>query len=259
MSMIINPYVFAGVTYQAMTQAWLDEMDTPLDATRAGIVDAFVIAATPTILQKLDGFYIHALPLSQQSRLNLSYPTGSNAELNINGSPTFTANVGWQGNSNIANTLSTPQNVSALTYFTQNSASFGIYTSTTPSGNVTACGTSDANNWIVPNYLGSHTYARINMNANSALNLGGGGNGLHAANRTNSTTYQVYKNGSQLTSATGASVALTATPFRICSNGATVPSNAVIGASFIGGSLTSGEHATLYAALNTMMGDLAAV
>lgn len=259
--MIINPYSFTGAapSYNAMTQAWLDEMDTPLDSTRAGIVDTFVIAATTTILSKFDSFCIHALPLSQQSRLNLPYPTGANDVMNINGSPTFTANVGWYGGGSTSNTISTKQNVNAMTYYTRDNASFGIYTSTTPSENATACGMSNNESWIVPNYLGANTYVRINMNANSSLSLGGGGNGLHAANRTLSTTYQVYKNGSQLANAARGSRALPASPFYVCSNGAVVPGTATIGVSFIGGSLTSGEHSTLYSALNTMMTDLAAV
>lgn len=239
------PMLFASrSSYAPASEAYFAAMTTQLDDARKEAIDEFIRGLiTDGIYSKLDYGVIHGLPLEQQALV--SFTPGNPVLLKI-GSPTFVANEGWVSVGSNASRLDTPANYDTFANFQQNSASYGTYLLTAPNQNAIAMGTSDGKNRIVPNYVGTHKYARINMTSNPPLNLGGGGTGLQAVDRSGASAWTFYKNGFSHGSGTTASSAPTSVPFSILNeNGAVAANNNKHAFSFIGGSLTPTEHDNL--------------
>lgn len=245
--------------YAPQSLAYFAAMGTQLSTPRKSVIDKFIKGIiTDTVFAELEYGFIHRLPVEQQSLVN--FCTG-NAVLTKVGTPTFTANVGWTSVGANASRLDTPTNYSTFSKFTQNSATFGTWLTTAPSGNIVSMGTSDDRNLLIANYAGAHHQGRVNQTSATALNLGGGGTGLHMFDRDGSSSVKLYKDGSQTgATQTNASVARTATPFSILNANGLAPATGNVHAlSFIGGSMSAAQHLALYNRVNTLLTDLAAI
>ena len=250
-------------TIVSETQAWLDELDTPLDEPRTKIVNTFIrqlIAAG--IWDNLDSLYIFALPTSQASRLNVKSPTGADAELTVVGSPIFTPNVGWNGNNNVGNRLAMTSTLGSLTTYSQDAAHIGVWVSSTPSENAVVMG-ADTYTLIVPNYLGANSYGRLHRPVSTNNTSGFGGVGHHLTNRGESSTYTHYKNGSSVSSAISNSSNSIAMEGIISFCNITVdvgadPSNATIALGHVGLNLSGTQISNFYTIANQLLTDLAA-
>ncbi len=257
--------LMGGISLHPYTVAYLAQFVTPLDSARIKIIDTFVRALVSyNIWTKFGHLGIHALPVQQQSLVNLVNPAHATfGSLVIVGSPVFTANVGWRSTGAYANRLQTGGNANDATLkFGQNNASFGVFANPTVNQNACIISSSTGNSRIAVQYNGNpgHFYLRMNMAANSSLALGGGGPGLFACNRTAYKAWQSYKNGSPHASSTNASTAVPASPFLICADfSGGVTGTSTVRLSFIGASMTATEHANFYTACNALITDLAAV
>lgn len=99
----------------AETQAFAARCDTegaPLDTARLNVLDTYIRGLISDGLWARIGLLsIACLPNSVHSRINVKSPSDTLAT--INGSPTFTANSGWKGNSAVANYLEFPNDVTS--------------------------------------------------------------------------------------------------------------------------------------------------
>jgi hypothetical protein len=248
--------------YDPATTAYLNEMVTPLDTNRADAINDYVISLKAAGLFTLPAYIgIHALVTEQQSLLNLLNPTDVDiGTLDKIGSPVFTTKAGIASNGNNANRYQTSINyTNAKLKFGQNSACFGAWFDPAPSQNAVNMGTSDNLNWMVPNYLGSHQYGRVNMSSNSSISAGGGGVGLHMMNRSASNAFQMYFNGSNFSSGSTASAARTNVPFCFGNANGSSPGSSRLRVSLVGPSMTDGQHADFYAATNNLLTALDAI
>lgn len=245
-------------SYAPQSAAYFAAMTTQLDSLRKQALDKCIKGfITDGLFSKLDYAVVHALVAEQQTLVSF---TAGNPILVKVGTPTFTTKVGWTGVSSDASRLETPVNYNTFTNFQQNSASFGTFLTGTVAGTNTTCmGTSDALNIITPNYLSAHKYGRVNMSSNSSLSAGQGGNGLQAINRSTSTAFDLYRNGTSHNTGSLASSAPTAVKFNILTANLGVPAACTHAFTFIGGSLTGSEHLALYNRVNTLLTELAAI
>lgn len=239
-------------------------MSSAPDDTRKGVIDTCIGAIkTAGVWTKLDCLWILAAHDSQAALLdwkNLSDATAVN-------SPTFTTDRGFTGDGSTSyiNTNFTPS-TDGVNY-TQNSACMGAYlnagTDTAVSGPNSIGFNSNSNarqSRIEPwrSATGGAT-VRVRMNDATATTVGTIATrfGLTASNRSASNAVQVYRNGSSIGTSAVTSAALgTIDAYILGFNDAgllTGQNDNRCAAAFVGGSLTSTEHADLFTAIEAYL------
>lgn len=210
----------------------------------------------------LDALYIFATKDTTTANLNIC---GTNFGLTQTGTVTFSADHGYTGNGSTGylDTGFTPS--TAAGNYTQNSASFGVYTlnaritgqAYANMGSAKASSTAAAD--FFPWYTDNNTY--IEVNANDSGVAASVVNGMWALTRTASNALVGYHNGSSFRSASTASIGLPDLTFII---GAThIPAGTVVAfsadqnsAAFIGGALNATQAANLSTRINSYMAAL---
>lgn len=260
---IFNPV--AGYSYTNAEAATLvAAMSSAPDDTRKGVIDTCIGAIkTAGVWTKLDCLWILAAHDSQAALLdwkNLSDATAVN-------SPTFTTDRGFTGDGSTSyiNTNFTPS-TDGVNY-TQNSACMGAYlnagTDTAVSGPNSIGFSSNSNtrqSRIEPwrSATGGAT-VRVRMNDAAATTVGTIATrfGLTASNRSASNAVQVYRNGSSIGTSAVTSAALgTIDAYILGFNDAGLlngQNDNRCAAAFVGGSLTSTEHADLFTAIEAYL------
>ncbi|MBC40384.1 MAG: hypothetical protein CMH91_15155 [Oceanicaulis sp.] len=241
--------------------AIIDAMSTEPSAARKSLISSLVEGLkTDGIWSKLDRLWVMAAHAAQAGGLDWKNPSTSGNALTAVNSPTFTTDQGYTGDglSSYLNTNYAPSvdGVSAL----QDSVSAGVWVRATGASS-TYLGvtdrTADPEHAIrIQDNLGTNQ-ARVNDLTFVSYSTSAAANQLLTVNRSSSTTTQLYTNGSSDGSGTATSISipdidlyLLAQNFDGAPNGYTAGQ---ISIAFIGGSLTSTEHANLYSRLNTYM------
>ncbi len=254
----------AGYSYTNAEAATLvAAMSSAPDDTRKGLIDTCIGAIkTAGVWTKLDCLWIRAAHDSQAALLDWKRLSDSTA---VN-SPTFTTDRGFTGDGSTSyiNTNFTPS-TDGVNY-TQNSACMGAYLNAgtdaaSTSKNAMGVLSTGVYFYIWPWYsasAGSGVRARINNAANTTKGTITTAFGLTSANRSGASAVELYRNGSSLGTSTEASVG--APPkdvFELGYNnnntGLSGANDYRIAASFVGGSLTSTEHADLFAAIEAYL------
>jgi len=236
------------------TEALVAAMTPAPDEARIALIDATigsVIAAG--LWAKVDLLYLTAAHAQQAAPLNWINPATALTE---GGAPTFTADQGFTGDA--SNNLLSGPNINALTHYTQNNASFGVWARTQGSGNsFEYCLGAGTNNGLNPLDGFGRVLARINSGSGYA-DTGGAGVGLHSMVRTASNAWQYYKNGAQVTTGTDASTVLQAAPFTLL-GGLGNFSTIQVSAGWAGAALDATESAAMRAALLAYLQGVGAV
>lgn len=239
-------------------------MSSAPNDTRKAVIDTCIGAIkTAGVWSKLDCLWIRAAHDSQAALLDWKRLSDSTA---VN-SPTFTTDRGFTGDGSTSyiNTNFTPS-TDGVNYI-RDSACMGAYlnagTDTNNSsvisiGFVSTSGTRQAR--ITPWQSatpGSGVIGRINDSTATTVGTVTTRFGLTAVNRSASTAVQVYRNGSSIGTSSVASSALgtiDAYELGFNNNGALGGANDNrIAAAFVGGSLTSTEHADLFTAIEAYL------
>jgi hypothetical protein len=160
-------------------------------------------------------------------------------------SPQFTAYQGYAGDGAAA-FLDPGVNITGLTHFTQNSAAIGIYTPTEAASNTSfVYGDSGASATTLGLWRSAGNNAQIRIN--DAVTLSGANTntrGTMVADRTTSAARQIYINAVNIANDTQASAVLpTQHLVFLKSNVSFAPSTTVIGADYVGASLTAAQAA----------------
>lgn len=239
-------------------------MSSAPNDTRKGVIDTCIGAIkTAGVWTKLDCLWIRAAHDSQAALLDWKRLSDSTA---VN-SPTFTTDRGFTGDGSTSyiNTNFTPS-MDGVNY-TQNSACFGAYLNAgtdTVDSTVNSFGfsaSSGARQARVEPWRsatpGSGVRGRINDATATTVGTITTRFGLTAVNRSSSTAVQVYRNGASIgTSSVVSAVlgAIDAYELGYNNNGALGGANDNrSAASFVGGSLTSTEHADLFTAIEAYL------
>ena len=246
-----------GGGYSAEAQQFLDRLTDPGTTRKdayAAIIDALVTAG---VWSKLDALWIMAADSAGNGLVNLKSSSYPLTLVPGSGNPTFDADEGFtaENNSHYIDTGFNPSTAGGQ--FSQNSAHFSFWSRTaSPSPNNVAlmgngaAGTSGESN-LFPAYSGADFYGRVNVNSSSAFGTVPDASGHFIANRSSSTALQGYRNGAAVGSGvTATSQAPLSANFLICRATGGVSGDAKFAAASIGASLSSGEAAALYAALN---------
>lgn len=165
---------------------------------------------TDGVWSKLDILYIFATQTSTIAQLNL---VSSSFNATIVGSPTFTADLGYNGTDNgVANYINTTFNPTTASSpkFTQNSAHMALWSTVTTTSTNAAAGGQTAGHvaYLYTKFSGdSSAYSRINNSGASGPNaVAGNPKGLEIGNRSGASATQLYLNNALLQSAVDASV-----------------------------------------------------
>lgn len=236
----VSAVVTAGGTVSGAQQANVDTL-----------VKAYKAANVWTILDRV---WLLAAANTQQANIDIV----NLATWTTVGTPTFSANVGYSGNSSTGqlNTNFTPS--SAGGNYTQNSAHISAYVKvgTIAANQATVgCNAGGIFAYMEPNTAGaSFAYDLNGSTFPTATDTGTNGVGQYVLTRTSSSAVAVYKNGNTTpvgSSAGDTSGALPTVPFFVFSiNSFGHPSNGTVAAVTIGGALSSAQMAAVALAMN---------
>jgi hypothetical protein len=240
-------------------QAIIDQMSTPPASARQLLIDDLVTGLKADgIWSKLDALWVMAAHAEQAARLNWKDPLGT--ALTAVNSPSFTADQGYTGDGSSAyiNTHFAPSLDGAN--LTQSSGSAGVWVRTVgASGNY--LGVTDRtgvpeHQFRIENNSGTNR-SRFNDITWVSYSTPPATNQLLSSNRSSSSNTQLYTNGSSNGSSTATAIGLPKYDLYLLTQNFDGAPNAYnagqISIVFIGGSLTSAEHANLYSRLNTYM------
>lgn len=205
----INPYTFAGL--DAVTVAWLAQLTTSFGSNPSA---AFITALDTMVrgmrtdgdLTKLDRLWVFAQEVQDYSRVSIVNPSATQiTEVNT---PGWTANQGYTGNGTNEYLNSNYNLSSSSSNYTQNSASFGVYSRSNTATATTELG---CFNGGVPTYNGvsckfsdNSCYGSVNNSTSADLTKTSitRGDGLICAIRTASNASTLYQNGAELSGVT---------------------------------------------------------
>jgi len=199
---------------------------------------------------KLDALYILSAPTAQGACINLVNPFGPDT-LDQIGSPAFTPNLGFTG-SGTGSRLAMITNANALTHFQQDNACYGVAVSAIGTGanpgalDMGTTGTSGSSRVSVR--TSGQARGRINAAGTDIAVTVASGLGITHLNRTTSNAMEMFKDGASIGSNASVSSATVAAPFTILS-ALGAGSSDTVSAAYLGAALTSGEIATLHAAI----------
>lgn len=247
-----------GVSVDLDAAALIARMSSTPDSTRQGVINNLVVALkTASIWTKFDAFYVFAAHDSQAALLNW---VSTSFDATATNSPTFTTDRGFNGNgsSSYIHTNFNPTTASSPKY-TQNSAHYSVWRQN--SGNANGdfgARTTSAGNYLRVSEIDSPGYFFCQINepgASAAANPYGSAVGHWIINRSNSSSGQVYKNGSNFTidlNPIGSSGTIPNSPFSVGAYGSHY-SNKIYASASIGSSLNSTEAAAFASAMQTYM------
>ena len=237
-------------------------MSSAPDDTRKGQIDTCIGAIkTAGVWSKLDCLWIRAAHDSQAALLDWKRLSDSTA---VN-SPTFTTDRGFTGDGSTSyiNTNFTPSTDGAN--YIRDSASMGAYLN---AGTDTAVSGPNSIGALTVSYQariepwrsatpGSTVRARVNDGTATTVGTVATRFGLTAVNRSGASAVQIYRNGASIGTSTAASsnvpsIDVYALGFN---NGGALggANDNRIAAAFVGGSLTSTEHADLFTAIEAYL------
>jgi hypothetical protein len=234
-----------SAAFIARTSGLSDARKTAYDALITSLVSDGVFA-------KLDALYVFAAPDATTALLNLV----QNLYNATNSGATFTADAGYTGDGSSAfidsgfnpSTASTPN-------FVQDSAVIFGWSNTIVAEQGVLVGDPVAvtgNNAIYPESAGGTAFFLVNgSNYNVSASNGGASKGLYAANRSSSLNLAGYKDGASFASASVSSTTVVNANLVFLKGDNGLESTRQILSGGIGESLSSGEHANLYARLHT--------
>lgn len=235
-----------GASYSAEATALFARFSTDPGSTRKTAIDTCITSLKSAgVWAKLDALWVFAAHDAQASLLNW---VSSSHAMAATGSPTFTTDRGYTSDG--SNYLATADTMSSYSLFTQNSAHFSIWeSSTSPSSSNQAINIGAGNN-IYPRYVDDGCYVRVNDSPeSSAIATVVTPNGFTLGNRSSSTARQAYRGGVTLgTYPSTGSAAPENTNLTVFNQAGTHRASVVS----IGGSLDSTEQLALYNALNTL-------
>jgi len=238
----------AGVFLQALIAA----MDTPPDATRQGHIGNLISSLRSAgVWSKADLIYVLAAHDAQAAGLNWKDPAF--AELTATNAPTFTADEGYTGNGTNA-FLDAGVALAGLTNYTLNSASAFVWTITATAGTGRDLGTASSLNASI---LGAAASNNMTMRGNQGLNSSGlaGANGfldMYGWVRRDAADLHIFHGGALVATTAQASSAVPAGNVTLL-RASTGYSPRQIAFALVGGALSNGEVAALYAAVETYM------
>lgn len=237
-----------GSGYEAEATALFARFTSDPGTTRKNDINTCIASLkTNGIWSKLEALWVFAAHDSQASLLNW---VSSSHNMTTAGSPTFTTDAGYTGD-NTTNYLITPDNISAYSLFTQNSAHLSIWI--TGGSAVLATATPRTSNGtgisIYPRFTDGNCYVRINDNPETgSIATVANPNGFTLGNRSSSTGREAYRDGSSLgTYGSSASQAVLTETLRYECNG-----TQKLAMASVGGSLNSTEQSNFYSAMNTL-------
>lgn len=215
------------------------------------LIDALVAQG---IWAKLDVLYVFAAADSATSLINLVSSSFPATQVIPGGAPTFTVDRGWTG-ATISTCIDSGYNpTTAAGHFVRDDAMVGGWSLTATEQNFNLFTMSDgtAQNRVLP-ASASHL-ATYNINDTTSSTVAStDASGFWLANRTGANSKELFKNGASVASAAVASTApINKTVYF-------VPGPIQGSAGFIGSSLTAGQVASLYTALQTYLHSVGAV
>lgn len=247
-----------GVAYEPEAAALFARFTTaPTSARKLLINDLITALKEAGVWSKLDALYLPAAADAQAARRNWIADAYNLSTVN---SPTFTADRGYAGNGTSAR-LATGFNPSSSPSpkYQQNACSLGTW-SRTDNNNATFCdiGSNSVISSIRPRVAGDLAPF---INGSQIVSAVPSSIGFSSVSRSGINTLSVYKNGSLLVSGAAGTTGIPSFDFTLlCRNGSTPDqfSPNQIPAAFIGGSLSDGEQAELYSAVNTYLTEIGA-
>lgn len=244
----------------AATQAYIAAMDIKPTLARAQAIDAVVTGLKSAgIWSKLDCLYLFAAHHRQASRLNVVAP--ATLEFANVGSPVFQSDKGWisPGTGNYLSLGDTVANL--LTQFTQDDAHAGIYAVNNVAQNVTIFGTTALSTfYIAPRLVGNVTRFALNDGTNSNTAAVVTGNPGHLiANRPDSGSKDLWRDGTQLLDLSVASVSLPTGNIVVCAGQGTTNTVHHAAVMHMGAGLSSGEIASFTSIIDTYLTAVGAV
>ncbi len=189
----------------------------PSDSRKMIISETIYQLQVAGIWNKLDIIYFTAAHDSQSAGLN--WKSTENTITAIN-SPLFTTDRGYSGNgtTNYVNTNYNP--LTGITW-TQNSASFGIYSRTNITENKSSGAANGSGTGLALGFRNTSNQIGSRINSLVGDNLivsNSDSRGLFVVNRSSSTAQQVYKNGIQLSANTATSQAVNSLSLYVLAN-----------------------------------------
>lgn len=235
---------------KSATLALIARMSAAPPAGRAEAIYAAVSGIMAAgVWPKMDVLSLQAAHHEQAGRLNWIGPAYDLAGYN---SPIFAADRGFKGDGASAYLEASGYNPSAGgTRYALNDACAGLWvlTPNTLSGGIDLyMGNTRLDRRTT---LNDHYHVRIN-DGTTAYGSGGDVGGFFGADRPNSATKLLFRNGTLNASLATASTA-NAPYLRVLGTGTGIYSNVEVAAAFAGASLTDAQHAALYAALRTYL------
>lgn len=237
--------------------------NAPSTARKASISNLIVALKAAGVWTKLDAFYIFAAADQQAAFLNW---LSTSYTVSYSGSaPTFTADRGVQtASASSANRLTTgfTPSTAPSPKFTLNSSHLGLWMQVGQTLDNGTQFTDDDTNMLQPNagnFLSANrSYVRINSPGDNAILMANSNYnqaGHFVGNRSSSTAFQGYYNGTSFGSITLAAATIGTGPLRISS---AVSNAAPVAAASIGASLSSGEALAMYNAIRSYITDVGA-
>jgi hypothetical protein len=247
------PGVVVGLDPDAVTL--IAAMTTAPDAARQQLISDHIVALKAAgVWAQLDIYYVLAAHHEQASRLNWKSP--GNFTLSTHGTITFTVDRGWQGNG-LTGYLDTGwiQEVNAVN-FTQNDASYGVYSRTNIAQNASDMGTASLITYPHIRFTDGVFYVHINQTSTTdrpSVSVSDS-IGFFVGRRTGASELYGYKNGVQVSSGTSLSGTATAgETFFICArslnNVAERFTTRQYAAAFTGAAMTVTQQANFYNAM----------
>lgn len=253
-----------GVSYAAESSAIFAAFTTPPTTARKALIDACVVSLkTAGVWAKLDALYMFAAADSQAGLINWKNPGTYNGTA-VN-SPTFTADHGFVGNGTSSYVDLNYNPGTAGGHLSQDSASAGIWSLTNSAADCSDLGGSDGSAQILfqINWSDGKFYSDITNNIDSATVVADS-LGHNVLSRTASGSYAKYKAGSSIATISSASIGVPNSDMLVgakkaSGGGAIQFSSRQYAAAHLGGGLTAGEVASLYAAQHTYLQAVAGV
>lgn len=203
-----------SASYDADASALFAAMSSQPDATRKTLINTTILALKAAgIWTLLDELWFMAAHDSQAGLLGWKRKKDCTA---VN-APTFTADRGYAGDGTTsylnANFVPSTDGVQ----YTQNDASFGIYSRTNSTATAADMGTKDSGSnisTIHARYMDNNVYGRINSLDDAGVATASS-LGLTVVRRTGSAAKSIWRNGVSLSPGTTASSGVAASPFYI--------------------------------------------
>lgn len=242
---LINPYRF-GAPPSAEALAWFAAMTVQPDDARKALLAAFMDGLyADGVMAKLDVLYLLIGHDDQATRLNLVSP-GTYTLSKVN-SPLFTTDGGWKDNAG-AGYLDSGFNptTAGSPKFVLNNASMGVACLDNVASTIASVG-QNASARVTPRSSGSTVSVRLNSASAVTGTATATSVGVSAGERSNGTTAEVFRGGSQLSSTANTSSAVQNATFKVLTNDGASFANRTISLAWMGQALGATHQAAIRA------------